>query len=249
MTLAHIGNISHATFPPAGLFMAPAESEREENRRVGLALRQQRKKHWGRYGSLARAAEVGGVSQGLLSMIERGEHPLSKVRAETLRGLLEAYGLTAGEFAELTGVSIVVQQEDAAPELSSQFVDVHRLPIYNSAAAGRPFVGDDDILGIAYVADSLYRPTMKVIKVCGDSMAPTIEDGDQVFIDTNQRDPISNKIFAIHLPGDGLILKRAMQIAGHWMLVSDNHKYPPLAPDEGVIVGRAYHHLPQGGGL
>ena len=235
-----------SNFAVSGWVMPPADSTKKENARIGLALRQARKKAWGGYGSLARTADVAGVSQGLLSMIERGEHALSKVRTENLQRFPEAYGMSAREFSQLTGLSVVVPTEE---ESVSVVDNIHQVPIRNMACAGPALYSEEAVLGMAYVDDRLFRSDMMVVLVNGDSMSPTIQSGDEVYIDTRQLEPSENKIFLVHIPGDGYVLKRAMRVAGHWMLVSDNRAYAPLSPDEAHIIGRAYHHKPQGSDL
>lgn len=60
---------------------------------------------------------MAGVSVALLSMIERGDHPLQKVRTDALQRFPEAYGMSAQEFASLTGITLISSstEEPQAP--------------------------------------------------------------------------------------------------------------------------------------
>lgn len=231
-------------FPPVlGWLMPPNSASREANERIGMALRQARKKAWGVYGSLARTAELAGVSQGTLSAIERGDHPISKVRPENLQRFPEAYGMTAAEFAQLTGVTLVIPAEGQPQPEHVRIVDnLHRVPVRTMAAAGEAFYSDASIIDYEYVPGDLYRPGMLVVKVMGDSMTPTITPGDYVYVDIRLTDKQHGKVFLVNIVGNGFVLKRAKQINDElWVLDSDNSNYPPLMPDEAQIVGQAYY--------
>lgn len=230
--------------------MPPGNSSREANEKVGLALRQARKKAWGIYGSLARTAELAGVSQGTLSAIERGDHPISKVRAENLQNFPAAYGLTAQEFAQLTGVTMVIPAEGQVQPQNVRIVDnLHRVPVRTLAAAGPAFYTDGSIVDFEHVPGDLYRMGMLVVQVVGDSMTPTLNDGDYVYVDTRQVDCQEGKVVLAHLHGDGFVVKRIRNILGSAALDSDNAAHGAVRCDEADIVGTAYHRQPRGNSL
>lgn len=82
--------------PMPALEAMPPYEDRES---VGLALRSARKAAGL---TTARAAELGGVSVSQLGAIERGDHSLTSVSAGNLRRLPAAFGLSWGQFVELT---------------------------------------------------------------------------------------------------------------------------------------------------
>lgn len=79
--------------------------------------------------------------------------------------------------------------------------------------------------------------------VIGDSMEPTISDGDIVVINTADRKPADGVVFAVNHHGEPVI-KRARRDNGRgWLLASDNpdqEEYPPRAcrGDDCLFVGR-----------
>ncbi len=78
------------------------------------------------------------------------------------------------------------------------------------------------------------------IRVTGESMEPTLEDGSIVFVDRESRDSSRDGVFVVSTP-NGLFIKRVRQRAdGKVELISDNTLYPPeiLSSDEVNIVGR-----------
>lgn len=84
---------------------------------------------------------------------------------------------------------------------------------------------------------------MCLMRVAGDSMEPTLRDGDSVLIDQSQTDVVYGKIYVVGID-DGVVVKRLDKRPGKLVLVSDNRQiYPPLevALDESVnvrVVGR-----------
>ena len=84
---------------------------------------------------------------------------------------------------------------------------------------------------------------LRVLQVEGDSMLPTLEDGDTVLVDLNQRSPVPPGIFVLH-DGMGLVAKRLEHIPmsdpPRVRIISDNPRYTPYecTAEEVNIVGR-----------
>lgn len=84
---------------------------------------------------------------------------------------------------------------------------------------------------------------LKLIRVRGDSMQPTLESGDVVMIDTHQTTPNPTGIFVLH-DGFGLVAKRLERLAGGDLpsvrIISDNTRYAPYerSAEEIRIIGR-----------
>lgn len=83
----------------------------------------------------------------------------------------------------------------------------------------------------------------KLWDVRGESMSPTLSDGDTVMINLAERDVISGEVYAL-IAEDGLRVKRLQRRADGliWML-SDNpmqHKYPPepITSTHAAVIGR-----------
>lgn len=88
-----------------------------------------------------------------------------------------------------------------------------------------------------------YRPEMLIaIDVKGDSMEPTMSEGDTVVINTADKAPKDGKIYAVNYEGEAVI-KRLERNIGQWWLVSDNpdqRQYPRkvCSGDACIIIGR-----------
>ena len=108
---------------------------------------------------------------------------------------------------------------------------------------GRP--GRDYHFRRSWVRDKLRAaPSMlRVLQVEGDSMLPTLEDGDTVLVDMNQRSPTPPGIFVLH-DGMGLVAKRLehvpMSDPPRLRIISDNARYTPYecTAEEINVIGR-----------
>ena len=84
---------------------------------------------------------------------------------------------------------------------------------------------------------------MRLMRVTGESMEPTLRDEDIVLIDLSQSDVYPGKIYAVGIDQE-IVVKRLDKKPGKLVLLSDNRQvYPPLEVtlDEGVdvrILGR-----------
>ncbi|CAA7618238.1 XRE family transcriptional regulator [Magnetospirillum sp. SS-4] len=84
---------------------------------------------------------------------------------------------------------------------------------------------------------------LKLIRVRGDSMEPTLLGGDVVMLDTTQVIPNPTGIFVLH-DGFGLVAKRLERLAGGEIpsvrIISDNSRYSPYdrSAEEIRIIGR-----------
>ena len=86
---------------------------------------------------------------------------------------------------------------------------------------------------------------MVLLRVSGDSMSPSIENGDVVLLDQSQRNPHPGMIYAVGVE-DMVYLKRVDAQPGKLILYSDNREYAPIEIDtrgdlenQARIIGRA----------
>ncbi len=133
------------------------------------------------------------------------------------------------------------------------------LPLAGSLAAGPFFHGfqtgdlaDAEDLDWVEVPPSLARPNRFVVRVAGDSMSPTLAQGDLVVFEYHRSPRHDGEIVSANLPEFGPAtegteaIKRLTQDATHWIFKSDNKAYPPVRipkneiahPILGTMVGR-----------
>lgn len=184
-----------------------------------------------------------GVPQPTIFRILRGQS-LDPDTA-TLRPLAERFGKTV---AQLRGELPM----DLAQEPPGRY---YFIPRYEAVAAlGRGRFNDDDHIEIEgtypiprdLVDSNQWRvEALVVANTEGESMKPTINDGDPVVINLDMTAIVSGKVYAIETASEGLRLKRLFrQLDGRILVRCDNHDkitYPDeyLTPESGArVVGR-----------
>ena len=230
---------------------APPLSEREA---LGLKLRAQRKR-----ASLttAQAAELGGVSVTQLGAIERGTHPLTSMSAGNLSRLPAAFGLSWEQFVALVEpvygpyialLSPLTKIRQKTDSVEPQH-EVTLKNVYDLAQASKPLEDMEpapDISPIPVLTQDLY-PGTELFRVRGDSMSVPagdgIDEGDIIYVDTRDVSARAGEIYLLHIPGNGVTVKRVRELGGALWLFSDNpdqEQFPPFAVDEARVVGRVH---------
>jgi phage repressor protein C with HTH and peptisase S24 domain len=111
-----------------------------------------------------------------------------------------------------------------------------RIPIYDakfSAGAGVELFDEPTtqftLLPASYLdAWGVASRDLAGVSAIGDSMTPTIGDGDLVIIDRRSADILSDRIYAFRLNGE-LRMKRLARLPNNGVrMVSDNKAYPPI---------------------
>lgn len=125
--------------------------------------------------------------------------------------------------------------EDEKPNASIPPSDkVHMIPIFGSVAAGFGAYADSDILGyMPLVVENSYDvENTLIIKVEGESMYPTICDGDKIVV--RKQDSVDNGRIAVVMIGDEAVVKRIECDKNKLILHSINPMFSPR-----VIEGEA----------
>lgn len=191
------------------------------------------------------------ISQGTVSDIERGKVNPMKLEARRLFAYIHALQWTPKQFFDSTKLEpvITITESDGtwAPTLEpGERVSPARFfiePLRGLATAGRPV----DPEGVPVLA-SVWRRGSFVYQVEGDSMTPTLNEGDRVYVDPREMDLREERVYVFEIPGDGHVIKRVRRLDdGEMWLVSDNPRYRPMRPDECLVVGRVYYYDPVGG--
>ncbi|MBF0422292.1 MAG: LexA family transcriptional regulator [Magnetococcales bacterium] len=122
----------------------------------------------------------------------------------------------------------------------AEFVNIPHLEVTTSLGPGELAPEDDNIKGyLAFKNIWLQKRRLNprfltVIDAIGDSMHPTINDGDILLVDLRQKEPQDNRIFVLRLDNQ-LYAKRLHTRPGQEIVVqSDN----PAAPSFPITLGR-----------
>lgn len=189
--------------------------------------------------SLARVLEI--LPQSVTAARKRKQIPGGWVEA-----IAEKCGVSADWL--LFGSGPMRKDEGTAPS-DVEIIFIPMVEAKLSAGHGSFETSGESERKYAFRHDFLFRKgsikDMVLMRVSGDSMSPSIEDGDIVLIDQSQNQPLPGRIYAVGVE-DMVYLKRVDAAPGKLKLYSDNTFYEPLEIitqeqcEENVrIIGRA----------
>ncbi len=142
----------------------------------------------------------------------------------------------------------VMTRADARAIAPSDYVLIPHLDIGASAGAGALTDGETPVAVLAFQSSFVRglasgRPeALSVIRVAGDSMLPTLADGDNILVDTDDREQLRDGIYVLRTD-DALLVKRlSVNPATKRLTIrSDNDTYPSwddCDPAGVAVIGR-----------
>lgn len=162
--------------------------------------------------------------------LEIGGSLLRKYLAGTVPGIDKA-----AQIAQVTGTDlewlITGRRSDKELTFDADLTLVERLDVEVSAGAGALVESERSLDFMAFQTLWLRRrgidpAAVRLLNIRGDSMEPTIRDGDIALVDTSIQDIIDNAIYVISV-GNRLLIKRVhILMSGALRLISDNQIYP-----------------------
>jgi phage repressor protein C with HTH and peptisase S24 domain len=137
-----------------------------------------------------------------------------------------------------------------------EFVMVPRLDVHLSPG-GQVEIGlandNPQVFSAEWVRQRRLKPgKLAAMRATGESMEPTVYDGDNLLIDTSQTDVVDGKVYALWYDG-GERVRRLFRLPGGGLRIkSDNpsHGTIELGPDYGGhvrVIGRVVHRSSTGG--
>lgn len=199
-------------------------------------------------------ANICGVSNGYIAMLERGENPATgepiKPTIPALKKVATGMGLSMAALFEMVD-DIGVSLGDNVPvaENVTPMPSLRRVPRLGAIACGEPILAEQNIEGYDQVPDWVKCDFTLTCK--GDSMVNArIHDGDIVCIKT-QPEVENGQIAAVLIEGEfesGATLKRIRYVDGGIALWPENPVYAPMiytgADAERVrVLGLATHFI------
>lgn len=186
---------------------------------------------------LALSAERGVSLSALSALIGRNASYLQQfVRKGSPRKLEENDRRTLARFLGVDEAQLGAPATEAVPagmvqprRTLADWLDIPRLPLGASAGPGA-LAADEQPVGqlrfsARWLKDHGLEPgQLSVIAVEGDSMEPTLRDGDEILVDRTPR-TLRAGIHVIRLD-DALLVKRLEPGAGRVTVISDNPAYP-----------------------
>ncbi|MDR6788375.1 phage repressor protein C with HTH and peptisase S24 domain [Sphingomonas sp. BE138] len=191
--------------------------------------------------ALAEAARRRGVALSALSrMLGRNQAYLGQfVNRGSPRVLPERERRMLADFLDLDEALL------GAPPPPTQEVTVPLLAVTAAAGAGR--VPEERVIGRAIVPRTALRAAgvapdaASLIGVAGDSMAPTLRDGDRVLVDRNARRLVARGGIYVLRRAEMIAVKRLIPHGSAVEIRSDNPLWPVerVGADEIEVIGRA----------
>jgi repressor LexA len=156
--------------------------------------------------------------------VERAVRYFAYMDPKTLDRMLSVLRWTPEEFARETGIHIPL--EAPHPDLSP--VARYRIPVVD-AGAGPPMWSEEAEYIVLHIPELRGKSERELfaVRVHGDSMEPTLREGDVVVFWT-QGAVEPGRIVAVHVHWDGVVIKRLQRHGGTWYLYSDNPEHPPV---------------------
>ena len=167
----------------------------------------------------------------------------------TLPLLLQLARVLRCSVAEIAGEkTFAAPARRTGPELGEEFALLPSFDLRASAGGGAIFDREREAARVAFRRQWLKSVSnapldqLVVIEADGDSMEPSIHDGDHMLVDRTQTNPRRDGIYVINWDGH-INVKRVTTDPARKRIVisSDNPKYPPneaVRPDEVAVLGR-----------
>ncbi len=166
-----------------------------------------------------------------------------KLEENDRRTLAEFFGVDEGELGAPTRETVQVVGAGTLPK-AADWADIPRLPLGASAGPGTLALDLAPVDRLRFSGrwlrqQGLEPGMLSVIEVEGDSMEPTLRDGDEILVDRAPR-PLRSGLHVIRLD-DVLLVKRLEPgPAGTLRIISDNPAYPRMerARADVAVLGR-----------
>ena len=163
-------------------------------------------------------AERMGVNKNTISQYKTGTRTPPM---DTLEELTEALGISLPEFFAC--------KDESKPEV----VFVEKVKAKPRAGTGGLETDDSHDGYYSFHASFIARKggtanSMKIFEVAGDSMSPTLDDGDMIMVNTNEVDVRTGRVYLLRI-GEELMVKRLETRPGGTLIIrSDNKEYEDI---------------------
>lgn len=158
-----------------------------------------------------------GVQKAAVQKWESGT--VKNLKRETLKKLSEIFEVSPAAF---------ISNENESSNITAVYTDeIYRIPVFESVSAGFGTYADSLVVDYIpiFIKNHSELPLLMGIKVQGDSMYPTIEDGDIIIV-RRQSSVDSGSIAVILIDGEEGVVKK-VEYGRDWIdLISINPMYP-----------------------
>lgn len=183
---------------------------------------------------IAELADAVGVDAANISRLETGKQ--KQFTEQSLTRIAQALGVKVIDLFTSGEIDTTVYKNSNDALASTEGKDVFRIEVLDvSASAGSGHIQGSDIIDVIHAIEYSNDQALtmfggrsssgvKVINVRGDSMSPTIEPGDLLFVDVSINEFDGDGIYTFGFDGK-IYVKRLQMIPDQLLVISDNPKY------------------------
>lgn len=183
---------------------------------------------------IAELADAVGVDAANISRLETGKQ--KQFTEQSLTRIAQALGVKVIDLFTSGEIDTTVYKNSDDALASTEGKDVFRVEVLDvSASAGSGHIQGSDIIDVIHAIEYSNDQALtmfggrsssgvKVINVRGDSMSPTIEPGDLLFVDVSINEFDGDGIYTFGFDGK-IYVKRLQMIPDQLLVISDNPKY------------------------
>ena len=177
--------------------------------------------------SLQRLAEKTEIVFTYIDKIEKGTRPINK---DNLEKFIKTYPLYKKQFEKAYLDEIMPESlKGSTFNMEEQKVNTVILPVYGKASAGNGYINLDQEIYYFPIKKGDFSDRSFLVEINGNSMEPTLEDGDYALVDPDNIDYVKNKIYVVTYNDESFIKRMVMDAKSKIvMLKSDNPEYEDI---------------------
>lgn len=177
----------------------------------------------------AAVEEVKGAIRRQLALVSHKRNLLQRLSRERAHVTSNAQGEGPGGIRNAIGKLHDRGPTEGPADFPDDFRMIPRLDVHAAAGSGALVEVEDQVEMLAFRADWLRRRginplTAHVLTARGDSMEPTIRDGDILLVDTSIDRVMDNAIYVVVYAGRTLVKRVQLRLDGSVVLRSDNRE-------------------------
>ena len=177
--------------------------------------------------SLQRLAEKTEIVFTYIDKIEKGTRPINK---DNLEKFIKVYPLYKKQFEKAYLDEIMPESlKGSTFNMEEQKVNTVILPVYGKASAGNGYINLDQEIYYFPIKKGNFSDRSFLVEINGNSMEPTLEDGDYALVDPDNIDYVKNKIYVVTYNDESFIKRMVMDSKSKIIILkSDNPEYEDI---------------------
>ncbi|WP_405347983.1 XRE family transcriptional regulator [Fusobacterium animalis] len=167
------------------------------------------------------------MSFSYIDQIEKGLRPINK---DILEKFIKVYPLYKRQLEKAYLDEIMPESlKGSTFNMEEQKVNTVILPVYGKASAGNGYINLDQEIYYFPIKKGNFSDRSFLVEINGNSMEPTLEDGDYALVDPDNIDYVKNKIYVVTYNDESFIKRMVMDAKSKIvMLKSDNPEYEDI---------------------